>query len=282
MPRGSITCRLCDGLAEEKFQLSVLGKYTVGYYECSICGSLQSEPPYWLGESYSLSLASLDVGAANRVNQNLAAVFSVSRILGVKSILDFGGGDGLLCRNLRDLNIEAYVYDKYATAIYAQQFERDLGRTFDLITAFEVAEHMAEPASEMGALFESRPRYIFLTTVLYDGQGADWWYMAPESGQHIFFYSAASLDHIARKFGYVHYVLGKFILFAREPIPSLKLNMLRAVLRVRSLKLVFAALSLVPRPGIESDFQTVRKLIGVTTEAAQGGPTGGSGELAGG
>jgi len=57
-----------------------------------------------------------------------------------------GIGDGLLCRLLRDYNVNCYVKDKYAVATYGQGFSELDFATPNLLLAFEVLEHFAAPA----------------------------------------------------------------------------------------------------------------------------------------
>ena len=106
-------CRLCGSPTSDIFQLTVLSEHEVHYYECFGCGSLQTEAPYWLDTAYnSTNLSREDTGAAQRSIQNSAAVFAISRLLNLKNVFDFGGGDGLLCRLLRDTGINCFLGDK--------------------------------------------------------------------------------------------------------------------------------------------------------------------------
>jgi hypothetical protein len=44
-------CRLCGGATRPHFAAAVLGRYPVGYLLCGDCGSLQTEPSYWIEEA---------------------------------------------------------------------------------------------------------------------------------------------------------------------------------------------------------------------------------------
>jgi hypothetical protein len=133
------------------------------------------------------------------------AVFFVGRLFGLGSsarILDWGGGEGLLVRLLRDVGLPAYHWDKYAENLYAIGFEGDPADQYAMITAFEVYEHFANPREEIDAIFEHRPEVHLLSTSLYRGQGDEWPYLNPGNGRHVFFYSREALSQIAYFFGY--------------------------------------------------------------------------------
>src|ERR1700730_9135404 len=114
-------CRLCQGRLSFRFKSTVLGRYSVHYFECRECRSLQTEPPYWLNEAYSHNLSGLDTGAAQRNLHNLAACYIISKLFGATDAIDYGGGDDLLCRLLRDYGLNCFVSDKYAKVTYAQR-----------------------------------------------------------------------------------------------------------------------------------------------------------------
>jgi len=100
------TCRLCGGSLATLFFKKVLGKYDIAYLKCAQCFSLLTERPYWLEEAYQKSnLSNADTGAAQRNITNLAATYAISKLLKAKNVIDIGGGDGLLCRLLRDYQI---------------------------------------------------------------------------------------------------------------------------------------------------------------------------------
>jgi len=48
-------------------------------------------------------------------------------------ILDFGGGNGLLCRLLRDLDFDVRRFDSHAANHFAQNFEDDGGTTLSVL-----------------------------------------------------------------------------------------------------------------------------------------------------
>jgi Methyltransferase domain len=276
MSPGTDICRLCGGPASGQFSRLVLGRHTVEYFKCRDCMSLQAEEPYWLESAYTNSLAALDTGAAQRNLSNLGAVTMVARMLGMRNILDFGGGDGFLCRLLRDYGFNCYLADKYAKASYAQGFtEPDFAHP-DLMLAFEVFEHFARPAQDLDALFAYKPAALLATTELYDGQNETWWYLTPETGQHIFFYSPQAVRLIAERHGYRSIRSGNFLLFMRKDLPAglreplLGLALNRFVVRMARTFLVAG-----PAPGRDRDFEYLRRKSqagGVLPLSGQDGP----------
>ena len=232
----------------------MLHKYEVRYFECERCGSLQPEVPHWLGECYGSNLSSLDTGAVQRNLQNLAASYLVSRLFRVRDALDFGGGDGLLCRLLRDYGVNCFANDKYAVPTYCQGFSEPDFASPNLVLAFEVLEHFAAPARELADLFQSRPAVLLASTFIYSHQRADWWYLACESGQHVFFYSAKAVRMIAERFGYSSVISGGFLLFVRKPHhAALRLFIARLMLSRVVCRLLRGLILIMPAPGVWRD-----------------------------
>jgi hypothetical protein len=182
-------------------------KYDVAYFRCENCGSLQTEQPYWLEEAYSKGLGLADAGAVARNLNSQAIVYAVARVLRMPrdaSVLDFGGGNGLLCRLLRDRGFNARVFDHYATNDFAQGFEDD-GSIYNLVCSFEVAEHLVNPKTEMARIFERSSSVVIIGTESYQNQGADWWYLISPEGQHVFFYTKKGMALLAATYGYHYY-----------------------------------------------------------------------------
>lgn len=212
-------CRLCGEPTEFYAKKLTLGKHQVAYFQCSGCGSLQTEKPYWLSESYAAGPGiGNDVGAGQRcmlLSLKLSAYFHILSIDHEQPILDYGAGSGLLTRLMRDRGYNVLAYDKYVTPYFADKF---LGapdsRPWKAILTTEVFEHMEQPAVEIRGFFASNVDYIFFTTELWEGQGIDWWYI--DGSQHIFFYTHKGLEKIAQEHGYAFYNLGNLKLFAKQ------------------------------------------------------------------
>lgn len=252
-------CRLCGGPTAWQFSRLVLNRHDVGFFKCTTCHSLQTQQPYWLDEAYEHNLAALDTGAAQRNLTNLGAAVMTATTLRLRNILDFGGGDGLLCRLLRDYGFNCFLSDKYATATYAQAFTAPDFQRPDLVLAFEVFEHFANPAEDLEAVFALKPTALLATTELFRDQGATWWYLTPETGQHVFFYSPKAARVVAERYGYRVFVSGSYLVFiAKERSASLRELFLRAGLNRFGVRLLRTLLVAGPAPGREKDFEKLR------------------------
>jgi hypothetical protein len=253
------SCRLCGATAQYRFSLQVLHKHKVAYLECESCHSLQTERPYWTAEAYVSNLAILDTGAAQRNIANLAATYIVARVLRLNDVLDFGGGDGLLCRLLRDYEINCFVNDKYAAATYARAFADPNFIRPGILLAFEVFEHFENPQVDLQILFKTNPDVLITSTGIFTGQNATWWYLTPESGQHLFFYSKNALEMIARRYGYKPLFCSNYILFVRAAHATpIKTAVLHLLLNKFSLRMVSALMRLLPTRGVSRDFDSLR------------------------
>lgn len=236
-------CRLCGAGTTAVFQLAGFGEIQFTYFKCDNCSSLQTQQPTWLDRAYAHSnLTVSDTGAAQRVLVNHAFVLIAAKMFGLRTALDFGGGDGLLCRLLRDRGLDAYTFDDYARATYARTFEGDLQREYDLITAFEVLEHLPDPRSSLDLLFEAKPRMIIASTEKYCGQDATWWYLAPLHGQHVFFYSSEAFQLVASRYKYAYYEVNGWHVFSREKLSRMELNMFSWISSGLSFRLFRASL----------------------------------------
>jgi 2-polyprenyl-3-methyl-5-hydroxy-6-metoxy-1,4-benzoquinol methylase len=251
-------CRLCGGNLLHRFNITVLRKYTVPYYECEKCLSLQTEQPYWLDEAYN-HLSGLDTGAAQRNIHNLAACYTLSRLFNFKNVIDIGGGDGLLCRLLRDYDINCFVKDKYAKPTYAQGFtEPDFVKP-DFIIALEVFEHFSNPITDLEQLFGYNANALLVSTGIYNNQTADWWYLAPEGGQHVFFYSEPALLLIAKRYDYELIISGGFILFIRKALLTpVKTVLAKLALKSLVCRLTKAGVFLLPARGSWKDHLSLK------------------------
>lgn len=220
---GAHRCRLCNGDLKNKFILEILNKYDITYFQCQSCRSLQTESPYWLEEAYKINLSILDTGAAQRNWHNFFVIYLLCKIFSFNDVLDLGGGDGLLCRLLRDYEINCFVKDEYATPSYAQGFTEPNFDKPDLVLGFEVWEHLPYPGDDLERFFNKKPKALLITTTPYENQGEDWWYLSAETGQHIFFYSPISLELIAERHGYELHVINNYLLFLNKDF-SLKMK----------------------------------------------------------
>jgi len=168
---------------------------------------IQTEDPYWLGEAYGEAITKSDVGLLSRnitFSHRSAALLYIFFDKKAK-FLDYAGGYGLFVRLMRDAGFEFYWHDKFCVNLFATDLEaRDLyGNQYELITAIEVFEHLANPMDEISEMFQISKNILFSTQLIPPSlpKPGEWWYYGPEHGQHISFYTPASLAVIANKFG---------------------------------------------------------------------------------
>ncbi len=118
--------------------------------------------------------------------------------------LDYGGGEGVLSKTLRDAGWNSDSYDPF---IEKGNDIRDLG-CFDLITAYEVFEHVPDVhqlMSNLRLLLAPNGIILFSTLVsdanIKKNSRLTWWYASPRNG-HISLFSKKSLVHLASRYGF--------------------------------------------------------------------------------
>lgn len=115
--------------------------------------------------------------------------------------LDFGGGSGLMSRVLNESGWNSTTYDPF---VDRSVDPASLGR-FDLITAFEVFEHVPDAVGlihDLSRLLKPDGIVLF-STLISDGnivetERLNWWYASPRNG-HISLFSKKSLEVLAAK-----------------------------------------------------------------------------------
>lgn len=218
------TCRVCGGRSQFVYRRPVLGQQ-VRYYDCPQCGYLQTETPYWLEQAYGSAINDVDTGILMRNGDNLRRV--VMTLLAMRKlhgrVIDYAGGYGILVRLLRDAGVDAYWEDRYCSNLLARGFESDGGGA-DLLTAFEVFEHLVDPVTELERMLQKAPVVLLSTELVTTSEPPpeDWWYLGPEHGQHIGFFRLSTLRVLAEKAGCGVQSDGRTLhLFSRSgPVPA--------------------------------------------------------------
>lgn len=199
-----MTCKICNSDCTRLFEKKILQKYTSWYYQCVSCNFVQTDEPVWLEEAYSSAITSLDIGLIDRnfvlkeeVCLILDACFAKDAVF-----LDYAGGYGMFVRMMRDAGYDFYRQDIYCENLFAKHFDiedKQLAH-FDAVTAFEVFEHFADPMPEIKKIAAFSEHIIFSTKLLPQDKTEieNWWYIAPETGQHIAFYDTKTLHYIAK------------------------------------------------------------------------------------
>ncbi len=199
-----MNCPLCDAPMQPFGELRLLGKYDARYLRCTDCGYVRVEDPHWLEEAYATPL-STDTG---RVTRNIELADRVGPLIDLcwpraQRFLDYGGGDGLFVRLMRDRGYDFRWHDPYSAPVFAGVPRADMDQTFDVATAFEVFEHAPDPVAFVSDLLARAPVLIFSTELVpeTDNRPGEWHYYAPEDGQHISFLTNRGLQCLARKLG---------------------------------------------------------------------------------
>jgi hypothetical protein len=207
-----------------RFSRTIKGRLTIRYYQCETCSHLQTETPAWLEQTYKEATFELDVGMADRSIWTAQTTAALALKLGIgpeEVCIDWGAGTGLFTRLCRDYGLNFFHHDPYSENVFARGFEFQetaVRPCCACVTAFEVAEHFADPLRDFGKLFGMASRFVLFSTTLYKGEGSDWWYFG-EDGQHVAFYTRQSLETLGLKLGWHLASNGADLhLFSREPV----------------------------------------------------------------
>ncbi len=189
-------------------QLSLSG-YDIDYYLCDNCGfCFAPEIQAWtFGEFeqriYNDGYEQVDPdykhvrpkNNANLIEQTFGDSKQVIRHL------DYGGGSGLLSLTLKQNGWMSNSYDPFVD----RELNTDELGEYDLITAFEVFEHVPRIDNLIDTLEKlCKPNGLILfSTLLSDGSISpsgklDWWYASPRNG-HISLFSQKSLNFALSK-----------------------------------------------------------------------------------
>ncbi|KAA6232076.1 class I SAM-dependent methyltransferase [Chlorobium phaeovibrioides] len=199
-------CRICNAQSSKLFSANLLERQ-VWYYECPVCGYVQTETPYWLDKAYADAINVSDTGIMSRnlANRNIVLTVLLGLRMREAKVIDFAGGYGFLVRLLRDSGVDAYWMDKYCDNLVARGFEYTDKIRGGVTTAFEVFEHLVHPTEAIEEMFGVAPNLLFSTEIMPDSAPSPdaWWYYGLHHGQHIGFYRQRTLQYLAQKYGKV-------------------------------------------------------------------------------
>jgi 2-polyprenyl-3-methyl-5-hydroxy-6-metoxy-1,4-benzoquinol methylase len=158
-------CKICGGALNVKNRVTVDG---LPLATCANCGLLMvKDIPEWHPEAetasvetYYSEIATDKSKFSHALNLIDSCLSPSRRPLGDHKILDVGCGDGYFMSYCRDRGITAYGYDILPSAVALAQRRgltvySDLNQVkekFDVITLFDVLEHMENPVQELLAL----------------------------------------------------------------------------------------------------------------------------------
>ncbi len=196
------SCRVCGHLTTEWTHLRMAAKY----FYCNHCEFISKDEtmrvtPEEAFAIYNTHKNSIDDQRYVSYFQKFlkAAVFPFSN--GNKNGFDFGSGpDPVLAQLLtRDYGYEMDIYDLY----YAPD-RLYTGKTYDLITSTEVAEHIPEPLNyfrQLKSLLTDTGTLAIMTQFHQNNalHFSDWHYARDKS--HISFYTEKTMKTIAQKIG---------------------------------------------------------------------------------
>lgn len=196
-------CRVCCNTESQFIFQGNLINHCINYYECDICGYVQTETPYWLNEAYNSAINDNDTGIILRNKICSKRATNLCALLNIRNnfILDFAGGYGIFTRLMRDIGFNVLWQDKYCENLLAKGFIYN-GQDIKLLTAFEVFEHLENPINTLDEMFDISPNVFFSTLLIPEPTPKieEWWYYGKDHGQHIGFYREKTLKYLAKKY----------------------------------------------------------------------------------
>ena len=219
-----MTCKVCQSQITKIFSHIILKKYMIDYFQCNICGFIQTEAPYWIEEAYKNALNPDDTGLIKRNEYFREKASTLLFFLFPKNnkYIDYAGGYGLFTRMMRDIGFDFFWTDKYAQNIISKGFEDKPENKYQCVTAFEIFEHMIDPHEELEKILKYSDNIIFSTVLSGDHvQDQNWWYYGFNHGQHVSIYSEKSLKLLGSKFGLNFYTNGSnFHMFTKKRLSN--------------------------------------------------------------
>ena len=224
-------CKICEHSVVSHAIAKVRFEYDAHFLKCTRCGFVSVENPFWLPKAYAEPINPSDTGymsrnlwCRDRVRMCIELFLNPS-----STFLDYAGGYGVFVRLMRDAGYDFRWTDAYCENLFARYFEEKLplASQFEAITAFEVLEHIEEPMKLFKELSRLSSCLIVSTDLLPEPAPTpgEWWYYGTEHGQHISFYSLATLQRIALETGLFLNTDGvSFHVFTKDRLPPKLFN----------------------------------------------------------
>lgn len=223
-------CPICGARTRPFGRAVVLDDVNASFSRCPSCWAVVADEPTWLEHAYTDAIARHDIGLISR---NIQLAEDVSRTVmyclpTATSFIDFGAGNGMFVRMMRDRGFDFRYFDPYGPNIFAECFEVVDAPSpgADVITALEVVEHLRDPIAELSPFVRNSDLLLVSTTLVAEEAPPldSWWYYSLSSGQHITLLSARSLGILASALGFRVASFGTFHVLSREPINALRLR----------------------------------------------------------
>ncbi len=254
-----MNCKICSMTSKEVFEQKILRKYKIKYFQCSECGFVFTEEPFWLKEAYDSPINVSDTGLLERnyffakKTSSLLLSFFDSK----KKFLDYAGGFGVFTRLMRDKGLDFFWYDPFCKNLFAQGFEHKTqeNKSYELLTAFESFEHFNNPKEEVERMLNLTDNILFSTHLIASPipEPGNWWYYSFEGGQHIAFYTNKSLHKLAETFNLNYYSYGGLHLFSKKKLSQLNLHLVALLEKYGLIRII--------KPGLKSRTQDDQKFI---------------------
>jgi hypothetical protein len=228
-------CAICGESCEEILRYIVRNEHEAILARCQKCEFCFVVVPTWLGGSFSETLQSLDIGTVDRCALVLDFVQTVARVSSWhidNRFIDWGGGYGLMTRMPRDRGMNMANFDPYVQPLFSAPANLEKLCPAEVIVASEVFLHVENPLDALAQLLSFSPVVIITAVVPPDHISPDWWYLMPDTGQHVSFYPVSTLKKLAEMTEAKLLTDGRFFhIFSREELPFRT----RAVVRSRFL-----------------------------------------------
>jgi hypothetical protein len=253
-------CKICGSKAEKRFDVKVIRKYDAEYFYCNECGFLFASNPFWLDEAYQSAINISDTGIMGR---NIYFSKLVSLIIYFffdkkGKFVDYAGGYGIFTRLMRDIGLDFYWQDPYCENLLARGFEYDSlsKEEINLITAFEVFEHLVDPLDEIDKMLKISNNIVFSTVLLPSQIPApgEWWYYGLDHGQHVSFYSEKTIKVISKHFNLNLYSFGDIFVFTKKELSSFVLSLIQFLFHFG----LFSVVSFKIKSKTDSDFRLLK------------------------
>lgn len=216
-------CRICSGETLPLLNFEVCGAYDADLIRCSVCGFSFISDPWWLESTFEDRLHRMDVGSLERslyVARFLKGVSVLIKRWKDQPMLDFGAGDGVLVRHLRDRGLQIRYSDPFASPVFFVGDAINEDDKFELSVLSEVALHFVDPLQEFKSLLVRSNQVLFTAVKAPEKIDENWWYLMKSTGQHVAFYSKKSIDKLAKELGCHSYGKGSFFhVISKEKIP---------------------------------------------------------------